>query len=442
MPPKKYNDFIEGEHVEKIAKQNPKSSNDLRNYVPITCPHCTVKFVEIASDRITSNKASECRDHLKVCKSAAAKADPRRPPPAPIETTVVTTVSTTLPPSAAAATGNPVEPQTSSLCCYNPEHVDLQSRLRELEHKQASMEETLKDHSKLLEMGGRMLSHVVGEETTIQMIGEAVDPPVHVASMVSAYISTPSGMRTFNLDHLTRSKHEELMGVKIEEIGRLKERMESFGTPQFSEREKALIAENESLRRCKLELEEKTVRLETRANDKQKELDTLRENMRMLKAEDASYASMKLAHKHSRLYIETCYEFGKAMDFVLRHTSFDLSNTDFHKDLFAYSQGLRQRARVPPNLRPFVNFQAHSDDDSGDDEDLQGIDDSDTAGPSNARCPTPVPASTTKRSAGCSSNGARSRPSSRASHASSSKRQKGKELSFSDYSELAVRGLL
>jgi hypothetical protein len=81
MPAKKYNDFEEGPEVQKLAKQQPPNSQVplMRNYVPITCPHCTVVFVEIASDRITSNKASECRDHLKVCASDAAKSDHRRP---------------------------------------------------------------------------------------------------------------------------------------------------------------------------------------------------------------------------------------------------------------------------------------------------------------------------------------------------------------------------
>lgn len=82
MPTKKYNDFAEGDEVEKLAKQQPQNSKVplVRTYIPVSCPHCSNVFVEIAKERITSNKASECRDHLKVCASEAAKKDPRRKP--------------------------------------------------------------------------------------------------------------------------------------------------------------------------------------------------------------------------------------------------------------------------------------------------------------------------------------------------------------------------
>jgi hypothetical protein len=313
------------------------------------------------------------------------------------------------------------------------------------------MEETLKDHSKLLEMGGRMLSHVVGEKTTIQLIGEAADPPAHVANMVSAYISTPSGMKTFNIDHVPRSKHDELMGVKNEEIGRLKEKMDLLGSKQLvvvpfgnqeqpSEREKALIAENESLRRCKAELEEKTIRLESRCSDKQKEFETLHENIRILK-EESSYESVKAAHKKVQQFEQRLCTFGKAMDVVLRHTSADFSNAEFPEVLYAYSQGLRKRARNPPNLGPFVGFPAHRGDESEEeDEDLRGIDDSVASVPASARCGTPVPVSTSKQTTDCS--GVRSRPSSRASHASSSKKPKhSREAagSLADHAEFMIR---
>ena len=41
-------------------------------YVTITCPHCAVAFVEIAADRLPTNKASECKKHLLRCESALA----------------------------------------------------------------------------------------------------------------------------------------------------------------------------------------------------------------------------------------------------------------------------------------------------------------------------------------------------------------------------------
>ena len=94
MPAKKYDDFTESEPVEKIAKQGAKSANDLRKYVAITCPHCNDAFIEITVSSLSTNKASECRDHLRDCKTPGAKADPRRPSDA--TTTIATTNSTTL----------------------------------------------------------------------------------------------------------------------------------------------------------------------------------------------------------------------------------------------------------------------------------------------------------------------------------------------------------
>ena len=79
MPPaKKYNDFAEGEPRRRISKRCAASSDDERLYVPVTCPHCRLEFVEIPTDRLASNKASECRKHLAACPSNDAEMDPRQ----------------------------------------------------------------------------------------------------------------------------------------------------------------------------------------------------------------------------------------------------------------------------------------------------------------------------------------------------------------------------
>ena len=72
MPPKKYLDFAESTPYRRIAKQHAKDEQDVRSYVTITCPHCAVAFVEIAADRLPTNKASECKKHLLRCESALA----------------------------------------------------------------------------------------------------------------------------------------------------------------------------------------------------------------------------------------------------------------------------------------------------------------------------------------------------------------------------------
>ena len=78
-PQKKYLDFTEGAPVTRLAKKLASSAEDERQYIPLTCPHCKTVFVEIPSDRVASNKASACRDHLAKCISDAAKVDERRP---------------------------------------------------------------------------------------------------------------------------------------------------------------------------------------------------------------------------------------------------------------------------------------------------------------------------------------------------------------------------
>ena len=46
--PKKYLDFAESAPHVRLAKQNARDERDTRSYITITCPHCSVDFVEIA----------------------------------------------------------------------------------------------------------------------------------------------------------------------------------------------------------------------------------------------------------------------------------------------------------------------------------------------------------------------------------------------------------
>lgn len=70
--PKKYTDFAESAPHVRIAKQNARDELDTRSYVTITCPHCSVAFVEIAAESLPTNKASECKKHLLRCDAASA----------------------------------------------------------------------------------------------------------------------------------------------------------------------------------------------------------------------------------------------------------------------------------------------------------------------------------------------------------------------------------
>ena len=72
MPPKKYLDFSESEPLKQITKHFAKNSDDTRTYVSITCPHCKESFVQIPSEYVVTNKASECLKHLRVCEQAKA----------------------------------------------------------------------------------------------------------------------------------------------------------------------------------------------------------------------------------------------------------------------------------------------------------------------------------------------------------------------------------
>ncbi len=70
--PKKYLDFAESAPHVRLAKQNARDERDTRSYITITCPHCSVDFVEIAVDSLSTNKASECKKHLLRCEAASA----------------------------------------------------------------------------------------------------------------------------------------------------------------------------------------------------------------------------------------------------------------------------------------------------------------------------------------------------------------------------------
>ena len=61
---KKYLDFQEGAPFERQAKLPPYET---RSYVSLTCPHCSLRFVEIPRERVETNKAAECLKHLRAC---------------------------------------------------------------------------------------------------------------------------------------------------------------------------------------------------------------------------------------------------------------------------------------------------------------------------------------------------------------------------------------
>ena len=67
--PKKYEDFIVSAPYLKDAKHAPEIK---RFYVSIRCPHCETDFKEVAASIITTQKANECLQHLRVCKAATA----------------------------------------------------------------------------------------------------------------------------------------------------------------------------------------------------------------------------------------------------------------------------------------------------------------------------------------------------------------------------------
>ena len=63
--PKKYLDFVEGAPVNEHSHRGICSGK--KEYIPITCPHCSTVFVKIPSERLHSNKASQCLKHIRVC---------------------------------------------------------------------------------------------------------------------------------------------------------------------------------------------------------------------------------------------------------------------------------------------------------------------------------------------------------------------------------------
>ena len=65
---KKYLDFVASAPYERGSKHGGPDVR--RSYVTIACPHCDAAFVEIAADRLHTNKASECLKHLRVCDAA------------------------------------------------------------------------------------------------------------------------------------------------------------------------------------------------------------------------------------------------------------------------------------------------------------------------------------------------------------------------------------
>ena len=67
---KKYLDFVASAPYERGSKHGGPDAR--RSYVTIACPHCDAAFVEIAADRLHTNKASECLKHLRVCDAAKA----------------------------------------------------------------------------------------------------------------------------------------------------------------------------------------------------------------------------------------------------------------------------------------------------------------------------------------------------------------------------------
>ena len=70
--PKKYLDFAESAPHVRLAKQNARDERDTRSYITITCPHCSVDFVEIAADSLSTNNASLVKRNSKSCSPSRA----------------------------------------------------------------------------------------------------------------------------------------------------------------------------------------------------------------------------------------------------------------------------------------------------------------------------------------------------------------------------------
>lgn len=70
MPSGKYTDFEEG-HVILLKSKMPPY--DEGRYIPITCPHCKIVFVEIKEKDLKTNKSSRCLTHLRSCEAYKSK---------------------------------------------------------------------------------------------------------------------------------------------------------------------------------------------------------------------------------------------------------------------------------------------------------------------------------------------------------------------------------
>lgn len=66
MAPSKYADFEEGCVV---THKSTKPPYDEHRYIPITCPHCKVVFIDIKETDLRTNKASKCLTHLRACEA-------------------------------------------------------------------------------------------------------------------------------------------------------------------------------------------------------------------------------------------------------------------------------------------------------------------------------------------------------------------------------------
>jgi len=119
MPTKKYTDFLESEPFTRDAKHG---NGGTREYVGITCPHCTISFVQITKENIATSKATECLKHLRVCE--AAKAAGLSPPPK----------KQTAPPL----------PDLQCVVCTDPDHAALAVRNDALEEKNGSLNDRLR----------------------------------------------------------------------------------------------------------------------------------------------------------------------------------------------------------------------------------------------------------------------------------------------------------
>jgi len=400
---------------------------------PISCPCCLDTFFT-KSTNLPRNKSLVCRAHLNTlaCRTKRGAVDATGATESMAGEGHMAMVPATVP---APERGVVIVDQVSKSRQRGMRHAECQQRheaLRvELESKHSELRAELGskidsltgDVSELKRLGSFVEDVFVSVLPSLQDVRPFIDHQPRLkhhlelgiqAIQLTTPVHTSAGIELDSME--VRLKEKDVLIARLEEEARLRKRNHGLTMAENAK----LVVETESL---KTELRQRTAQLE----HKQQELSTLHENIRCLK-ETSLHANMKAAQRHSKLYLETCYKLGNAMDVVLKHTSTDFSKQRFHEDLYAYSRGLRERAMNPPNMRPFVEFPTHRDDDSGEDEDLEGIDDSTAAGPSDTGRGTPVPTSVRKRrvedSHGDGNGAPRSRPSSRASNASPSKRSK------------------